>query len=453
MAEENLNSHFNWLVETYFSDPGRFLQLKPHDILIRQNYYNNRLYLVRYGEFQGYVQTETGLQKDTLRAGPDNFIGVHSFFSKSYKSMSTVEAITDCEVVFIDRNQQVVPTDFSNSLEQQFMPIVVADLMRRQNKMIEINQEREHALTKLIDTEKMASLGQLAAGIAHELNNAISVLARNTQWLVEKFNNQPKDQKSAAIFETGLIRGRVVSSREARQRSKELMEKYSMQRETAALLAETGLDDLLLKSYGKNLIDEAQAIHDTWELGATFNDMLIASEQSTHVVKSIRSLGAKQTTRQPGLNINESINNAFALLRSKLHSVQTHVDLKPLPDINANMGEFVQVWVNLINNACEAMCHLVNHQPILTVTSEHADNYLVVKVSDNGLGIPKKLQPTIFQPNVTTKVNGLSFGLGLGLTIVQRIINEYNGTIEVESSRSGTTFLVKIPVGGKDEKA
>lgn len=332
------------------------------------------------------------------------------------------------------------------------MPIVVADLMRRQNSMVALNQEREQALTKLIETEKMASLGQLAAGIAHELNNAIAVLARNTQWLVEKYNAAFKDEKTAAIFEAGLMRGRYFSSREVRNRTKELMEKFNLNKEKASILAQTGLDDALFKSYQASLESEAGNIYNAWELGATFNDMLIASEQSTHVVKSIRALGAKQTIRQAGLEINESIKNALALLRSKLKSVQLNLDLNPLPKITGNLGEFVQVWVNLINNACEAMCHLLNHQPVLTIKSETVDQKIVIRVQDNGLGIPKKLLPTIFQPNVTTKVSGLSFGLGLGLTIVQRIINEYHGIIEVDSSRSGTTFIVKIPVGGENEK-
>ena len=102
----------------------------------------------------------------------------------------------------------------------------------------------------------------------------------------------------------------------------------------------------------------------------------------------------------------------------------------------------------MINNACEAMCHLVNHNHKLTIRSYATKTNIIVQVKDNGFGIPQKSIDTIFQPNFTTKINGLSFGLGLGLSIVKRIINEYKGTIEVESSRVGTTFIVKIPIGG-----
>jgi len=188
MNVEQFDLHFKWLVETYFSDPSRWIEVKSGEVLIRQGHYNNRLYLVRKGEFQGYIETEAGLQKDALRAGPNNFIGVYSYFSRKFQSMATVESTTDSEVAYIERYQQVEPTDFTNTLEEQFMPIVVADLVRRQHSMLELNQQREQALKKLIDIEKMASLGQLAAGIAHELNNAIAVLARNTHWLVEKYN-------------------------------------------------------------------------------------------------------------------------------------------------------------------------------------------------------------------------------------------------------------------------
>ena len=220
MKSEEFDLHFKWLVKSYFSNPSCWIKLKTGEVLIRQGHYNNRLYLVRKGEFQGYIETETGLQKDTLRAGPNNFIGVYSYFSRTYQSMATVESTTDSEVAYIERYHQVVPTDFTKTLEEQFMPIVVADLMRRQNSMLELNQQREQTLKKLVNIEKMASLGQLAAGIAHELNNAIAVLARNTHWLVEKYNALLTDEKTTVIFEAGLLRGRYFSSREVRQRRK-----------------------------------------------------------------------------------------------------------------------------------------------------------------------------------------------------------------------------------------
>lgn len=446
------NSHFNWLVETYFSDPSRRQKVKKDEFIIRQGHYNNRLYLVLKGEFQGYIKTEAGIQKDSLRAGPDNFMGVQSFFSKTFISMATVQAMTDSEVAYIDRNQNVVQTDFMASIEQQFMPIVVEDLIRRSNKMVEISQERGQALTKLIETEKMASLGQLAAGIAHELNNAIAVLARNTHWLMEKYSTGIKNKKTASIFNLGLERGRYYSSKEVRERGKRIAEKYQISKEKANLLGQTGLDDEVFNSYGNQLKRKTEEIYDLWELGATFNDMLIASEQSTHVVNSIRALGVKHTTRQPGLDINESINNALALLRSKLSSVQVQLKMSEVPTITGNLGEFVQIWVNLINNACEAMCHLVNHDHQLLIKSYASNKNIMVEIKDNGLGIPQKSIDAIFYPNYTTKIHGLSFGLGLGLSIVKRIINEYKGAITVDSSRTGTSFMVKIPIGGYNEK-
>lgn len=449
---EEHKTHFNWLIETYFSDPSRHQEVKKDEIIIRQGHYNNRLYLVLKGEFQGYVETEAGIQKDSLRAGPNNFMGVQSFFSKTFISMATMKALTDGKVAYIDRNQTVVQTDFMTSLEQQFMPIVVQDLMRRSNKMVEISQERGQALTKLIETEKMASLGQLAAGIAHELNNAIAVLARNTHWLMERYTANIKNKKTASIFNLGLDRGRFYSSKEVRERGKRIADKYQISKDKANLLGQTGLDDKIFNSYGKQLEKQAEEIYNLWELGATFNDMLIASEQSTHVVNSIRALGVKHTSRQPGLDINESINNALALLRSKLSTVQVQIDMAELPTIIGNLGEFVQIWVNLINNACEAMSHIVNHEHKLIIKSFSNNKNIIVEIKDNGLGIPKKSIDAIFYPNYTTKIHGLSFGLGLGLSIVKRIINEYKGAITVDSSMAGTSFMIKIPIGGNNEE-
>ncbi len=453
MKKVQHSAKFDWLIKNYFSDPKRRLKLKDGEILMRKGHNNSRLYLVRSGKLKSFMEDEEGSWEDSLIIEPNNFAGVFSFFSKTFISIATVKAVTDCEVAYIDNSQQFIPSEDALCIEKQFMPVAVTELMKRQQSLQEVTKEKERALKKLMENEKLALLGQMAAGIAHELNNAVSVLARNSNWLVEQLNQRWQDPKEAVIFESGLLNGRILSSGEVRKRKKELQKNLGLSDQNAALLAQTGLSDKQLTKLSTKLQKEAPNMYEIWEIGATFNDMLIAAEQSTHVVKSIKTLGAQSRLRQPGLDINESINNAMALLRHKLKIITVNVELNPLPPITGNLGEFVQVWTNLIKNACESMCHLENYEHELTIKTKIINDQIQIIIQDNGPGIPKKILPNIFQPNVTTKISGLSFGLGVGLTIVQRIITEYNGTIDVKSSDKGAKFIIQIPVGGNYDQA
>ncbi len=446
----NLNvdeAYFNWLIRTYFSDPARWIRLKKGQILLRQGHYNNRLFLIRKGKMVGYTIDNQGNRVEILQAGKNAFVGIYSFFSKNFTSVATVEALEDCELAYIDSQQQIISTRGECALEQQFMPIVMNDLLRRQHELHQLNQERARTLKKLLDQQRLASLGQMAAGIAHELNNAVAVLSRNTSWLVEQMQLLCGDPRFLPIFELGLNRGRFFSSREVRKRKKQLKELYALSDQQADLLAQTGLPDETLFNEGQ-LKFPAEEVYRYWELGATFHDMLVAAEQTTHVVHSIRTLGAQHSFRQAGIDINETIQNTITLLRHRLREVQVVLDLAPLPPIEANKGELVQLWMNLIQNACEALTAARVEQGTIKITTKSKGKEIVVTIADNGPGIPEEIKPNIFQPNVTTKVSGLSFGLGLGLTIVQRIVSDYHGQIALKSSSKGTTFTIKLPTGG-----
>ena len=440
-------SYFNWLIRTYFSNPARWIRLQKGEILLKQGQYNNRLYLIRQGKMIGFMIDEDGNRVEILRAGKGAFVGIYSFFSKNFTSIATVEALEDCELAYIDSHQQIITTRGECSLEQQFMPLVMSDLLRRQQELHHLNQERARTLKKLLDQQRLASLGQMAAGIAHELNNAVAVLSRNTSWLVEQMQLLCGDPRFLPIFEIGLNKGRFFSSRFVRSRKKELIQKYQLPPQKADLLAQTGLPDEIIFE-GDQLKYTPEELYRYWELGATFHDMLVAADQTTHVVHSIRTLGAQHSQKQSGLDVNETIQNTITLLRHKLRNIQLLLELSPLPGITANKGELVQLWMNLVQNAIEALNAAQIENKVIKISSQFKKPEIIVTIEDNGPGIPEEIKPNIFQPNVTTKVSGLSFGLGLGLTIVQRIVSDYQGSIEVNSSPKGTKFTIKLPIGG-----
>jgi C4-dicarboxylate-specific signal transduction histidine kinase len=183
-----------------------------------------------------------------------------------------------------------------------------------------------------------------------------------------------------------------------------------------------------------------------WEMGVSIHDILVASGHAVHVLKSIKQLSVSDQARSD-VNLHETISEALTLLKKLVTDVQVKVRSDAKFGVTANKGELVQIWVNLIRNACESMQNAEIKDPELTIETSRKRGYVWVAVSDNGPGIPEDLHQKIFQPNFTTKIGGLSFGLGLGLTIVQRLVDSYGGKIEVASKPGKTTFTVKLPSG------
>ncbi len=437
------------LIETFFSNPEKRLTLKKEDYLFKRNQYNDRLYLVLSGVLIGQLQGPDGALIETFKARKHQFVGVNSFFSETYQSFTDVIAEEDTAVAYIDQEEVQKANSQGVSLSERFMPIIIHELLSRQQRIQKIAGEKEQALKTLIQKEKMASLGQISAGIAHELNNAIAVLLRNTEWLSQCLIDVVHGHEPDALplFKQGLHQGRSVSSREARKRSKELQKKYNLSLDLADTLASSGLND----SQIAELIRNAQLTPDNaahaWELGATLSDMRIAADHADHVVKSIKALGAQKSERESGLDLNCCLREAQTLLASPLRKVNVVEEFGEIPTITGNHGEWVQVCINLMNNACEALSAAKTAEPEIRLRTYCENHWVVLQVEDNGPGIPEEIRDNMFEPSITTKTDGTTVGLGLGLTIVHRLVESYDGKINVESRPGRTVFTIRIPGG------
>jgi hypothetical protein len=182
-----------------------------------------------------------------------------------------------------------------------------------------------------------------------------------------------------------------------------------------------------------------------WELGAVLFDMKLAAKHAMHVVKSVKQLGANRSDRVAGTQINDTIKEAMGILASQLRALNVVTDLQPLPTVFGNSGEFVQIWINIIKNSCEALISSKTQQPRIQVSTSLLKKYIKIELSDNGPGIPEAIIPQIFKPSFTTKIDGLSFGLGLGLSIVERLVDSYEGKIKLATAPGLTTFNILIP--------
>lgn len=441
-AEQN-EGYVDALLASYFSDPQYRVCLNAGDVLLHQGEPNDRLYVLLSGCLRAEQQGESGYTSELFQATSHRFVGVYSFFSATYLSVMTLVAQEDCVLAYLDRNRFFNLRKNGDPLFERFMPVVVTELVNRYRQTQELTIAREKAFQKLLETEKVASLGQLAAGVAHELNNAIAVLGRNSEWLSQALGHVFERSDTLAFYQKGLTEGYGLSSKDRRQQRNKLEKKWKVPALKAEQVVELGLGEDALKKSD----DELMAYHAAWKMGSALHDVLVASKQAAHVVRSMKVLGMASTEHVSGIDINGTIQDALSLSKPLLDGIDVVVDLKTLPFVVANAGELVQIWLNLIKNACESMGQVAT--PRLSIESRCVSGVATVYIEDCGSGIPEDILPHIFQPNVTTKVDGLSFGLGLGLTIVQRLVHQLNGQVTVESCPGRTSFCVQIPIGSK----
>ncbi|MFP5260659.1 MAG: sensor histidine kinase [Blastocatellia bacterium] len=258
----------------------------------------------------------------------------------------------------------------------------------------------------LMQQEKMAALGRLVAGVAHELNNPISFVYSNTVLL----------SKSIVDLRT-------------------LLDFYDSCEGMPAEVKEKAMSLKEEIDYDYLVNDLTQAIDDCHE----------GSRRVRDIVLNLKTFSRADESQLRKADIVEGIESTVRMLGQFFHSdrVVLHRDYAELPEIECYAGQLSQVWMNLMVNAAQAM----NSRGDLWITTTVEDDYIVVKFQDNGPGIPEDVITRVFDPFFTTKP--VKEGTGLGLSIVHGIIERHGGDIRVESKvGAGATFTVRLPVRG-----
>jgi signal transduction histidine kinase len=249
----------------------------------------------------------------------------------------------------------------------------------------------------------MASLGQLAAGIAHELNNPAGFIYGNVDILRDYLTDLEKLLK--------------------------LYDEIGLPTESASLVAAL-----------KTEIDYEKLVG---ELGSIIVDCREGAQRICDVVKNLRLFSRLDEADLKKVDIHEGIDSTIRLL-SRYYGggrIVLHREYAELPSVNCYAGQLNQVWMNLLGNAAQAL----NGQGEVNISTRLEDDWITVAVSDTGTGIAEEDLPRIFDPFFTTKPVGE--GTGLGLSISYGIVERHGGAITVTSKvGAGTTFIVKIPV-------
>ena len=316
--------------------------------------------------------------------------------------------------------------------------------------------------------ERLASLGTMAAGLAHELNNPASAALRavselqhavddTQEYLCELVHGLDDEhwEKLLAAYEEAVNHLSKVQPLDSLTRSdrEEVLNAWFDEHgisegwKLSGVLIEVGLDIAWLEKFISPLPEKVRDPSVHWLEGRLNSRLLMKQVENSaarvaELVKAVKSYTHMDKSPMQETDIHEGIESTLTMLGHKLKSVKlTRKFDRSIPRITAYGGELNQVWTNLIDNAIYA----VNGKGCICIATYTDDEYIVVEIADDGPGIPLHVQSHIFEPFFTTKTVGS--GTGLGLVLSNRIVaDRHGGEIEFESKPGETRFRVRLPV-------
>jgi signal transduction histidine kinase len=330
-----------------------------------------------------------------------------------------------------------------------------------QSTLDHLNQTQE----QLVESEKMAALGQLIAGVAHEVNTPIGAIKSSAGSIVHSLHDTTKnlpvvinslddDQKTLfeMLLESASESDLMLSTREERKLKKEI----------AAILEDHGIENsraisqkfvamkvfkdierfipLIQSDKSDQILDTAYKVSD---LNLNTKNIIQAVERASKVIFALKTFSRYDHTGEMiEANLVNTLETVLTIYHNQIKQgtevVREYDD--NLNDIMCFPDELNQVWTNLVHNALQAM----DYKGTLTISVKKDGGYQVVSIQDSGCGIPEDIKEKIFDPFFTTKPAGE--GSGLGLDIINKIIHKHGGKIDLDSQVGvGTTFHIYIP--------
>lgn len=286
----------------------------------------------------------------------------------------------------------------------------------------DLTKQKEHH-KKTLESQKMESVGKLAAGISHEINTPAQFIKDNLTFL----NNS-------------------ISS------IKKLLDKYEQIEQLPSI-----------KSECKVLFNEIEELKDNEDIHYLLEDIPVALEQSkqgieriVQIISAMKEFATADAESQLHVDVNESISNTLIISKNRwknILKVETDFE-KDLPLIPCYAAKINNVFLEMILNSCDAVVkRFINDdqkQGHLKIITRLKSDHLEIKFIDNGAGIEKKIADRVYDPFFTTKTVGQGTGQGL-TTVYDIVVNKHSGELFFESDTdSGTTFFVRLPVGGKE---
>ncbi|CAI8233050.1 MAG: Sporulation kinase E [Marinobacterium sp. xm-d-530] len=289
-------------------------------------------------------------------------------------------------------------------------------LETRSRELFLKNQELEASLVQLkaqqdalIRSEKLATLGTLVSGVAHEINNPLSFVHSNVDTL---------GQHSDAIAKLYPL----------------LIESISIDESERPAFAERVF----------TFLEKEDLEYFTEELDELVADTNDGVQRVKEIVRNLRSFARMDAQARTDADLNEGIRSTLKLINNQISAnTRINLSLEEIPPVVCNPGEINQVLLNILVNAAQALEG--QREPSLEIASKENQGWVEISIGDNGKGMSKEIQKRIFEPFYTTKDIGK--GTGLGLSISYGIVSHHQGELNVESApNQGTVFTLRLPI-------
>lgn len=342
-------------------------------------------------------------------------------------------------------------------------------LKEMNEKLEDTIQELKDTQTQLVQSEKMASLGQLIAGVAHEINTpagAINAAVGNSlNYLKDlselqrhiygmKLTPEESEHYFSALSEMILtqLEGNRMSTMERRSKMKDIEKTLSAggfenARTIARSFANMSIDDklngLIEMERDKSSPYIINSMINLNNLSQSIRDIKVSIDAVTRLVRALKTYSHLDQSQVAKIDIHEGVETTLTIMYNQWkYGIEVVKNYSQLPEIFCYVNELNQVWTNIIHNAIQAM----GGRGIMTIDTKLKDGAISVTISDNGPGMPPEVKERIFEPFFTTKKAGEGTGMGLGL--VKQIVDKHNGQINVESMPGKTSFEIVLPLDG-----
>jgi len=427
--------------------------LEPGEVFLREGVPADRLFVILQGEMRGQRESD-GTDTRVFVAKAGQITGMLPFSRLTHFPLTT-RAVSRSRVASLQKDR------FPEMLQR--MPVLAQRLVGILSDRIRENTKNEQ------QQEKMAALGKLSAGLAHELNNPASAARRAAESLGDAIGslreaNTRLDRRVLTSEQRLLLsklEGEIVEQEapvldplDRGDREDEIaawLEKRSIGHaaQVASSLVEAGfeyacLDDIASHFPADVIEDVLTRVSASLLVARLAKEIEHSTARISDLVRAIKEYSHMDQMPEQEVDVHQGLENTLLILRHRLKqgiSITREYD-RDLPKVCAHTGELNQVWTNLIDNAIDSM----NGKGELRVRTARELNRVLVEIGDNGPGIPPEVQQRIFEPFFTTKEVGE--GLGLGLDSVYRIVRNHRGEVSFQSRPGDTRFQVRLPIAG-----